>query len=363
MTCVDEALSFIEAEPREIRIVVMPDFFIDRIVSLDLEPAQFSSVIERVAGHKGGSVDGIAQTELGGGNAINTAYGLSNFGAKITPIICTDKFGERQLRLRLKGRNIDFSHIKLRPRASMTTALEFKAGYGKSNVMLRDVGSLIDFGPEDLTSYDYQSIREADYVCLFNWAGTKKHGTRLASEVFNEMKSKGKGRTYYDTADPRPNTEKIPELLEKVLKTHQVDVFCVNENEAITFANCLQVKHLTGTNEASFSELALESARILSRFLPARIDLHTTDFSATFSRKKETIIPAFDIHPLRATGAGDAWNAGNILADANQLSDECRLTLANAVSACYLSDPEGLRPSRKALINFLKNSHLLPSKA
>jgi sugar/nucleoside kinase (ribokinase family) len=101
------------------------------------------------------------------------------------------------------------------------------------------------------------------------------------------------------------------------------------------------------------AELAMEAARILAKHLPARIDLHTTAFSATLKGKTEFSVPTFKVKVLRATGAGDAWNAGNIIGDRNGLSDECRLTLANAVAACYLSDPEGKHPTVKKLISFL----------
>ena len=60
--------------------------------------------------------------------------------------------------------------------------------------MLRDLGSLVDFGPSDLTEEDYEIIENADYVCLFNWAGTRKHGTSLAEAVFNEQKRKANAK-------------------------------------------------------------------------------------------------------------------------------------------------------------------------
>ena len=84
--------------------------------------------------------------------------------------------------------------------------------------------------------------------------------------------------------------------------------------------------------------------------------MNLTSFSATFKKDGKVVVPAFKIEALRATGAGDAWNAGNILADGNALSAEVRLALANAVSACYLSDSEGVHPSREKLIKFIKNS-------
>jgi sugar/nucleoside kinase (ribokinase family) len=103
-----------------------------------------------------------------------------------------------------------------------------------------------------------------------------------------------------------------------------------------------------------FAEFAMEAARVLAKFVSARIDLHTTEFSATLKGKLEVMVPTFRVKVLRATGAGDAWNAGNILGDHNGLSNECRLMLANAVAASYLSDPGGLQPTREKLAKFLR---------
>jgi len=135
-----------------------------------------------------------------------------------------------------------------------------------------------------------------------------------------------------------------------------VDVLSVNENEAISYAALLNNEISMQRGKLRFEELAMEAARTLAKHLPARIDLHTTVFSATFTKKNEIIVPAFKVKVLRATGAGDAWNAGNILGDGNALSDECRLALANAVAACYLADPEGKHPTRQKLAKFIEIS-------
>jgi sugar/nucleoside kinase (ribokinase family) len=100
----------------------------------------------------------------------------------------------------------------------------------------------------------------------------------------------------------------------------------------------------------------MEAARILAKHFPARIDLHTSMFSATIRSNSEVVVPTFKIKVWRATGAGDAWNAGNILGDHNGLSDYCRLTLANAVSACYLSGEDGLHPTKEKLAAFLRDN-------
>jgi len=352
----DELSSFLKSESEKLDVAVMPDFFYDRLISLDYNADGFSSLIADITGRKGGSIDGVKQTDIRGGNAINTASALAALGVNVTPIVCTNKLGLQQLKFNLEKYRVDLSHVKIAEKASLTTALELKTENGKANVMLRDLGSLAGFSPSDLTDSDYELIENADYVCLFNWAGTKKYGTTLAEAVFSRVKTQGKGRTYYDTADPTPNRAKIPELMRNVLQTSQVDVLSLNENEAICYAAMLSDEISEQRGKRVFDELAMEAARVLAKHLPARIDLHTTAFSATFTKKKEVVFPSFKIKALRATGAGDAWNAGNILADANDLSDECRLALANAVSACYLSDSEGMHPTRQKLAKFIEEA-------
>ncbi len=340
---------FPEKNPGECKVVVMPDFFFDRLINLDWDAAEFSGLVADVVKRKGGSLDGIPQTDLRGGNAINVASALASLGAKVTPIVCTSEFGMQQINFHLKNTLINTSHIKTHGKASITTALEFKNQNEKTNVMLRDLGALADFGPSNLDESDYALVEDADYVCLFNWAGTLKFGTVLAEAVFE----RAKGKTYFDTADPTPNAGAMPNLMEKVLKTSKVDILSLNENEAIMYASLLDEGLKEKKGCLGFAELAMEAARVLAKCLPARIDLHTTAFSATLKGKEEVVVPTFKVKVLRATGAGDAWCAGNILGDHNGLSDECRLTLANAVAACYLSDAAGLHPTKEKLSRFL----------
>jgi sugar/nucleoside kinase (ribokinase family) len=348
----DEVKNFLKSQQKAINVVVMPDFFIDRFITIDTSPEQFFETVMSVVERKGGSIDGISQKEFRGGNALNTAAALASLNVKVTPIVCTDKLGLQLIKFYVKSPNINLSHIKIVDKPSITTAIELKTGHGKANVMLRDVGSLKDFGPKNLDEKDFEAIEEADCTCVFNWAGTRKYGTELAETVFRHAKTKGKGITYYDTADPTSNRRKAKKLLGKVLQGDLVDVLSLNENEAVFYASLLKCKAEKSKKGLKFEELAKESAKLLASHLKARIDLHTTDFSATFNGKSETVVPAFNVPVLRATGAGDAWNAGNILGTVHRLPDSIRLTLANAVAAYYISNSEGKHPTRKALIKF-----------
>ncbi len=351
-----ELMNFLKNDYKKPKVVVMPDFFFDRIINLRDNFENFSSKVTKIIRQNGGSLDGVSQLDFKGGNAINTASALITLGAKVTPIICTNENGINKIKSYLKNSTVDLSHIKSGKKASITTALEFDIENKKINIMLRDLGDLENFQASNLTDMDYLIIDDADYVCLFNWAGTKKYGTELAKEVFSRVKKKGKGKTYYDTADPNSNSKEIPKLLKIVLKSNFVDILSLNENEAISYA-CFFDKNIADINRnKTNNKVALQAAKILAENLPARIDLHTSSFAASLTKKKETCISTFKIKPLRVTGAGDAWNAGNILADTNLLSDESRLMLANAISACYLTDPQGKYPTQNRLLEFLEKN-------
>ena len=352
--CLEEVKGFLKRlrAEKEIHVVVMPDFFLDRFVSLNSNLETFVDAVADVLGRKGGSIDGVIQKDFRGGNAVNTASALASLGIKVTPIICTDKLGFQLLKFYLKSPRISLSHVKTVEKPSITTALEFQTTNGKANVMLRDVGSLADFGPQNLGGEDFEVIQKADYVCVFNWAGTRRFGTALAQTVFQYVKTKGRGKTYFDSADPTPNKREAPDLLRKVLQANLVDILSLNENEAVFYASLLNPEMKSLKRKLNIEELALESAKTLAKRLNTRIDLHTTSFSATFTKGNEIIVPAFNVPVLRATGAGDAWNAGNIIGDAYGLPAAVRLTLANATAAYYISNLKAAHPTREQLIKF-----------
>jgi ribokinase len=359
MNSVNTLLNWLEKpQPKEFRTVVMPDFFFDRFVRYDRSFDQFAKEAAEVIRRKGGSVDNVSQIDSRGGNAANTAAALATLGVSVYPIIETDAFGITLLKHYLEPLNVGLSHVTANGKSPITTALEFSQKGNKVNLMLRDTGSLANFGPENLTSEDYKLMATADIVCVFNWAGTRRYGTDLAETVFHFVKTKGKGKTYYDTADPTPNKDKIPELIKRVLSKDIVDILSLNENEAIQYAMHISPEQVSTfrKKQRKLERLALTCAALFAEHLSARIDLHTTAYSATLQKNREPYIaPSFKVKVRRATGAGDAWNAGNIYADQQGLSNETRLAFANAVAAYYVSSPSAMHPTLNQLKNFLKN--------
>jgi len=340
-------------KPRRFSVVVMPDFLIDRLVTYSGDLEQFSQMIAEVASRFGGDIHGVKQIELRGGNAANTAAALGALGAKVYPIIKTSPLGLNMLRFFLEPFGVNLSHVKADGEIALTTAFELTHRGEKVNIMMGDHGSsLPNFGPKDLAEKDFQLLREADYVCVFHWAALTCWGTQLAETVFRYVKEKGKAKTYFDTSDPSANKDNIPKLVKKVLLGKIVDIFGVNENEAFMYASQLNPKVKGLRKKLKHHDLAKECARILAKHISARIDLHTSAFAGSFTKENEVIVPAFKVPALWSTGAGDAWNAGNIFGDALGLPDSCRLTLANAVAAYYISSPTAEHPTMSKLIGF-----------
>jgi len=340
------------AKPRRFSVVVMPDFLIDRLAAYSGEVEQFSQMIAEVASRFGGDIHGVKQIELRGGNAANTAAALGALGAKVYPIIKTSPLGLHMLKFYLKPFGVDLSHVKADGEIALTTAFELTHRSEKVNIMMGDQGSLPNFGPKDLTEEDFQLLREAEYVSVFHWAALTRWGTELAENVFRYVKEKGKAKTYYDTGDPSPNKDKIPKLVKKVLLGKIVDIFGVNENEAFMYASQLDPKVKRFRKKLEHHALAKKCAQILAKHVSARVDLHTSAFAGSFTKENEVVVPAFTVPALWSTGAGDAWNAGNIFGDALGLPDSCRLTLANAVAAYYVSSPTAEHPTLPKLIEF-----------
>jgi sugar/nucleoside kinase (ribokinase family) len=341
-----------QTKPRELKVVVMPDFFLDRLITYEGDALKFAKAVEEVAKRKGGSIHGIRQMELRGGNAANTAAALAKLGAKVYPIINTSQLGLHLLQFYLQPLGVDLSHVKAEGDMALTTAFELLHEDERVNVMMSTLGSLPDFGFNSLTKEDFQALQQADYVCVFHWACTRRFGTELAKKVFRHVKEKGKGKTYYDTSDPTPNLKAVPNLMKRVLLGKCIDILSVNENEAFWYASQLSEDINLLRQKLKLDELTIECARVLAKHLQARIDLHTTTFAGSFTRKNEVTVPAFRVQVLRSTGAGDAWNAGNILGDALDLPDACRLTLANAVAAYYISNPAAEHPTLREITKF-----------
>jgi sugar/nucleoside kinase (ribokinase family) len=335
-------LSLPRAEPR---VLALPDFFLDVIVTYGAELARFISDVEEAAGRGGGSLSFKSHRLMRGGNAANTASALAMLGAKVRLATRTSKLGLKLLRLLLPS-SVDLSLARGDGDLSTTVALEVEVGGRLCNIMISDPGSLADYGPEDLAHGIHEAIASSSHVCIFNWASNRR-GTQLAEAVLREAKEAGGAKTFMDTSDPSKRAEEIPDLIRRVFKRDLLDALSVNENEVRLYA-----KHVVSEDLSD----PLKCAEALHRELGLRVDLHTASYSATLEGGELHLAPSFNVKPLRATGAGDAWNAGDIYGWSIGLRPRLRLLLANAVAAYYISSPNASHPTKPQVADFLRSA-------
>lgn len=328
------------------RVFVSPDFFIDHLVKY---PGAYSALIKefnRIVGQGGGNVLGTEQYVTKGGNAVNTAVALGRLGIRTTLFTKTSNVGLHLLKLFTEGLPIDLSLVDPRGSPSITTALEVRDDSGRlSNVMISDSGSLLSLGPGDITEDVAASLGHSDLVCVFNWAQTKR-GTEIAEKVFSVAKDRARCLTIIDISDPSYRLGEIPSLVKTLFEPGLVDVLSLNENELKRIAASLNMAQPEGADHSS---------SFLKQFadrLGCAVDYHTTDFSASASGKEAFEVPSFRVSPVRMTGAGDTWNAGNIVGYLAKLEPVDRLLLANATAGFYISNPEPVPPTLEDVFRF-----------
>lgn len=335
------------------QVFVAPDFFIDHFVRYPSSYSHLKTEFDRVIAQGGGNVLGTEQYIAKGGNAVNTAIALGHFQIKTNLFTVTDALGYYLLKLFIGDLPIDISSVRTDGVSSITTAFEVKTGKGKlTNIMVSASGSLLTIDAEHLSDEVLELAKDSDAVCFFNWSQTKK-GTDIAEALFKAVKEKGKGLTFFDPGDPSYKKEEIPLFAKRMFYRGLVDVVSMNENEFSRFWRALGV----GTKKRS-ELVGKKDLLLLSDKLSCRVDYHTTEFSATAYEGQCDMMPCFRIEPVRATGSGDTWNAGDILGYLSGLQGENRLLLANATAASYISNPLPRPPSLTEAIEFASSKPL-----
>ena len=314
-----------------LKVVVMPHFCVDNFVHYGKSFDSFLKELEKIAAQGGGNIP-VKQVLHRGGKAANCASALASLGTNVSLIAKTNMLGYKLLEHFFAGKQIDLSHVKTDGELAFTTAIELQG----VNIMISYAGSLQQFGPEVLTPEDEKLIKDADVLCLSDW-GLNERGSELANYIFTIAKE-GKTRVFFDPGDPTPKGSKEAEEIKKIkglLRQGLVDALSVNENEIERYGGKEFLRNYT------------------------RVDFHTEQYVKSYSTESESErVPTFKVNPMRLTGAGDAWNAGDIVADALSLSDEQRLLLANATAAFYIAHPEGKHATLKELADFILTTEL-----
>lgn len=258
-----------------------------------------------------------------GGNAANLAVALARLGAQVDLIAHTDELGHSLLQRAAAGTDLRTSGVRVGPKGSASLVLEC----GSSNVMLSHAGPVQDFGPECLTAEDWERIESADAVALVNWAQNRR-GTALLRKLSSRLARRGTF-LYLDTGDVRHRGSDVPALRRDRAAWKGVSAFGMNQNELGAFTD--------GTS--------VEDAQGLADELGTRIDLHTRHWAASVTGDSAVRVAADRTPARRLTGAGDAWNAGNLAGYLMHFGDRDRLGLAHRVATRYVTGASGLPPT------------------
>ena len=311
-----------------IKSTTLADVFIDRIVKVpDLDKLVTDAKAKSAVG--GGSIRGIKQREIVGGNATNIAYALVKFGSETELFAIGDEFTRRLLDLRFQ----EFDNIKinmLKGKPGFTVALETNHN-NDSNIMISDVGGIEKFNGIDITTNYLKIIEESDIVIISNWA-SNLNGNQLVNEIFSAAKDSIK---LLDFADLSTSTNRLQELMDNIENNKIIDVISLNENECQILGKFLGLKNVSA--EYTINEIKTMALDI-SSILGTIIDIHTPIGSCSASDGDVQFVESFPVKPIILTGAGDVWNAINILGLKKGLSTINRLNLANASAASYISE-------------------------
>ena len=312
---------------RRKRVVCLPDFFLDAVVQVPRWP-KARAEMDRIAARGGGNLLVPPIEFKAGGNAANLAFALARLGAEVRLVAETDRLGRFVLEEGVRGSGLVLDHVRVGPTGPTTVALET----GRSNVMLSHSGPVRDFGPERLSAKDWRVIEAADAVAVVNWAQNRR-GTDLLRSLARRLSAKDTF-VFVDTADPRHRGRDRDALLRERAVWRRVDAWGLNENELRAF---------TKDDRSSLPNLAVA----LSERVDGFVDLHTRTWAVSAKGGASVHVAAARSKPRRLTGAGDAWNAGDLAGHLLGWPTRERLALAHRVATKYVTAESGLPPSAR----------------
>jgi ribokinase len=318
-------------------IVVMHDFFVDRIIRLESKENLSGALFEK-AKVGGGSIRGIPTADVKGGNAVNIAYSLAKLGAKVSLFTVADEMGSIMIRQSFSQFGDKVTLRIANGRTGLTTCFEFPHEDTRVNVMVSDVGDNESFGSERISSEaDRTILKNADGVMVVNWA-TNINGTELAEFSFKNSPS---AFHFLDPADIETRKHDFRDSLAKL--SGVTDCLSINENECNSLADALGFGQLLGCVYSV--EEVKQAAKRISEGVGISTDLHTKVGAAWSNGKESAFAHAIKVDAKRLTGAGDTWDAADIIGYLAGLHPQERLLFANCCASLYIRDPNGEPPS------------------
>jgi len=334
-------------------VTVLPDYFVDRFVRLENFGDLAKAVDQKGDEGGGGSIRGVRQTEVKGGNAVNLAFALGMLGVKTNLITIANSLPADMLKSTFrKLPNVKVDIIDGDP--GFTVAFEFKKNQRIVNVMVSDAGDLKNFDQTWLKEKHWADISRSGLVCLVNWSSIIR-ATDLTEAIFTFAREKGV-QTFFDPADVSEKAEDLPELKRRVLDRGLIKYFSMNDNEARIMSRVFAGDRLA--QEYSSEDLQ-KTIRVLADVTGERVDIHTHRFSMSCVGKEVCVAPCHKLVQKTVTGAGDVWDAADLIGYKAGLDDSERLTLANGAAGLYVSREDALPPTSPEVMDFLQHNYVV----
>jgi ribokinase len=331
-------------------VSVLPDYFIDRFVKVQSIDELISAIKTKSLEGGGGSLRGISQHEAKGGNAVNVAYTLGKFGAQVKLLAIAESLGADTLRSTF--RSFPNVQIEVVPgKNGLTIALEFFEYGRQTNVMVSDTGGLAEFDGSAIPANTLSSISSAKIVAVVNWAANTK-GTELCSRVYTNAKEQG-ALTFFDPADLAQLAHNLPKLKREIFDRALLDYISVNDNELRIL--CQTLTNFLLPQDYSLADLQ-RAVKLISDTSRATVDVHTRSMSLSCRSKDCLYVPCHKVEQKIVTGAGDVWDAADIIGHLLCWKSEERLRFANAAAGLYVSKEDAEPPELNDIINFIEKN-------
>ena len=332
------------------KIVVLPDFFLDRIIKINSKDELFRMINSKTT-TGGGSIRGVNTFDIKGGNAVNVAYCLAKMGLSVTLFTIADNIGTSILHTVFSkfGEGIDLQ-IKNGKHGS-TTSFEFYDNQeSNANVMISDVGDNRNFGPEMIgLQSDLGIINSAKGIVLTNW-GSNLKGTDLANYLFTNSP---RAFHFLDPADIETRKEEFRDTLKKL--NHTIDALSINENECTSLLKTCNLDSPLSLDLHQIDNVKLAVKSLSSEF-GLKIDLHARIGAAWSNGKDVLFVNSFYTVPKKLTGSGDCWDAADLVGYLAGLDATERLLFSNAYASLYIGKREFEPPTINEAVEFVQDN-------
>jgi ribokinase len=172
---------------------------------------------------------------------------------------------------------------------------------------------------------------------VMNWASNSR-GTELAEFSFRNSPS---AFHFIDPADVDTRKHEFRDSLVGLASI--TDSLGMNENECNSVSDAFGLGRLLGASYGADDVRA--AAKKLSDRIGISVDLHTKAGAAWSNGRESEFVHAIKVDAKTLTGAGDAWDAADVLGYLAGLDPRERLLFSNCCASLYVRDEKGEPPS------------------